>query len=289
MSTPADQMELREADIVKHYEAALGLLDGFDHTPRVAKPGAAPAEKSSGIGTRRRFRSTTPGMVTRSTARPEGVRLIERIEGVGEDALPTALQAGVLQGLRQALAIAFAVSEQFAERTGLDALKRDNLAGGLAAGKKTEFSELLAAEALIALHVFGNAAAFLLAAHASEVAVEIGEVEELLTDNAPLALQGALWELDQDLEKHASDEARTVATVLAFAEQLMEKVALRASTAPRLEAFTASNWKVEADEFSVSGFTPRAARQVGLARDELQDAERSRRQPHRQVSGDEAV
>ena len=256
MSTPADQMELREADIVKHYEAALGLLDGFDHTPRVAKPGAAPAEKSSGIGTRRRFRSTTPGMVTRSTARPEGVRLIERIEGVGEDALPTALQAGVLQGLRQALAIAFAVSEQFAERTGLDALKRDNLAGGLAAGKKTEFSELLAAEALIALHVFGNAAAFLLAAHASEVAVEIGEVEELLTDNAPLALQGALWELDQDLEKHASDEARTVATVLAFAEQLMEKVALRASTAPRLEAFTASNWKVEADEFSVSGFTP---------------------------------
>lgn len=256
MSTPADQMELREADIVKHYEAALGLLDGFDHTPRVAKPGAAPAEKSSGIGTRRRFRSTTPGMVTRSTARPEGVRLIERIEGVGEDALPTALQAGVLQGLRRALAIAFAVSEQFAERTGLDALKRDNLAGGLAAGKKTEFSELLAAEALIALHVFGNAAAFLLAAHASEVAVEIGEVEELLTDNAPLALQGALWELDQDLEKHASDEARTVATVLAFAEQLMEKVALRASTAPRLEAFTASNWKVEADEFSVSGFTP---------------------------------
>ena len=119
MSTPADQMELREADIVKHYEAALGLLDGFDHTPRVAKPGAAPAEKSSGIGTRRRFRSTTPGMVTRSTARPEGVRLIERIEGVGEDALPTALQAGVLQGLRRALAIAFAVSEQFAERTGL--------------------------------------------------------------------------------------------------------------------------------------------------------------------------
>ncbi|NKB28526.1 MAG: AAA family ATPase [Rhodobacteraceae bacterium] len=256
MSTPADQMELREADIVKHYEAALGLLDGFDHTPRVAKPGAAPAEKSSGIGTRRRFRSTTPGMVTRSTARPEGVRLIERVEGVGEDDLPTALQAGVLQGLRRALAIALAVAEQFGERTGLDALKRDNLAGGLAAGKKTEFSELLAAEALISLYVFGNAAAFLLAAHASEVSVEIGEVEELLTDNAPLALQGALWELDQDLEAHASDEPRTVATVLAFAEQLMEKVALRASTAPRLEAFTASNWKVEADEFAVSGFTP---------------------------------
>ena len=47
--------------------------------------------------------------------------------------------------------------------------------------------------------------------------MEIGEVEELLTDNAPLGLQGALWELDQDLEAHASDEARTVATVLAFA------------------------------------------------------------------------
>ncbi|MEP5154098.1 MAG: AAA family ATPase, partial [Planktotalea sp.] len=72
MSVTADQMELREADIQKHYPAALALLQGFDHTPRIAKAReSAVAEKSAGIGTRRRFRSTTPGLVTRSTARSE--------------------------------------------------------------------------------------------------------------------------------------------------------------------------------------------------------------------------
>jgi len=43
-------------------------LDGFDHTPRLAKKQdvakAATTERSPGIGTRRRFRSTTPGLVT---------------------------------------------------------------------------------------------------------------------------------------------------------------------------------------------------------------------------------
>ena len=45
MSVTADQMELREADIEKHYAAALALLQGFDHTPRVAKGREASVEK----------------------------------------------------------------------------------------------------------------------------------------------------------------------------------------------------------------------------------------------------
>ena len=70
MSLNADHTELREDDIVKHYPAATALLEAFDHTPRIGKAGTAPVvEKSSGVGTRRRFRTTTPGLVTRSTAR----------------------------------------------------------------------------------------------------------------------------------------------------------------------------------------------------------------------------
>ena len=96
MSLTSDQMELREADIVKHYPAAVGMLDGFDHTPRIATA-TTPArgvERSPGIGARPRFRSTTPGLVTRRTTRPEGVHLIERIEASdGEDPLVSAPQA----------------------------------------------------------------------------------------------------------------------------------------------------------------------------------------------------
>ncbi|MGB7317624.1 MAG: ATP-binding protein [Planktotalea sp.] len=258
MSVTADQMELREADIQKHYAAALALLQGFDHAPRVAKAReSAAVEKSSGIGTRRRFRSTTPGLVTRSTVRAEGVQLIARIEG-DEGALVSPLQATVMNSLRRALAVAMAVAENYAEQVGLSDLKRANLEGGVAAGKKAEFSEMLTAEALISLYVFASATSFLLSSHASEVSVTLGEVEEVLTDNAPLALHGALWELDQDIADHAEDDAKLVATVMAHAEALMEKVAARAGSAGRLEAFTSANWKVEADDFAVHGFTPAA-------------------------------
>ncbi|MBU2943332.1 ATP-binding protein [Shimia thalassica] len=258
MSLTADQMELREEDIRKHYAAAVGLLDGFDHTPRIAKgrETAAP-ERSSGLGTRRRFRSTTPGLVTRSTARPEGVHLIERIEGAdGDDPLVSPLQANVMHTLRRAVAIALAVCENFSEASGLSDLKRANLAGSLGTDKKEEFSELLTAEALVVLHVFANATAFLLAPHQGETAVEVGEVQEVLTDNAQLALHGALWELDQDLAALATDETRLVAAVCAYVEQLMEKVTLRAQTATRLAAFANSSWRVEADDLTLQGFTP---------------------------------
>jgi hypothetical protein len=182
--------------------------------------------------------------------------LIERVESVGEDTLPSAVQATVLQGLRRALAIGLAVGEAFSEATGLAELKKENLVGRVSEPKRAEFGELLAAEALAVLHSFGNATAYVLASQASEVSVEIGAVEEVLTDNAQLALHGAIWELDQELAVFANDDARLVATVLAYAEQLMEKVALRAANAPRLAAFNAASYRIEADGLTINGFTP---------------------------------
>lgn len=262
-----DTMELREETIRARYDAALALLTGFDHAPRLAKPLAetAATERSPGIGTRPRFRSTVPGMAARSTARPGGVRLLDRVEGSG-DGLISPLQAAALTALRRGLAIALALGETFAAQSALAELKKANLEGRLPEARRAEFSELLAAEALAVLYTFANATAFLLAPQLGSQTVEIGEVEEVLTDNAPLALQGALWELDQDIAAIGTDEPRMVATIAAFAEALMKKVALRAATAPRLEAFTGNSWKVEADGLAIGGFRPaRAAKGGALA------------------------
>ena len=264
MTLTSDLMELREEEIAKHYHAALGLLDGFDHAPRVAKATeTAVAERSPGVGTRRRFRSTTPGLITRREERPEGVHLIDRVGTCdGEDPLMSTRQAAVLQALRRALAIGLALGEGFAEQTGLADLKRKNLEGGLGPDRKTEFSELLAAEALIVMHSSANALVSLLADHAGEVSVEVGEIEEFLTDNAPLALHGALWELDQDLGTHATgDEEKLVPTVTAFAEALMEKAARRAEGLARVASFANASYRVEADDLTIRGFTP--ARKAG--------------------------
>jgi energy-coupling factor transporter ATP-binding protein EcfA2 len=258
MSQTSDQMELREEEIRSHYAAALTLLDGFNHSPRIASGGGAPvAQRSPGISAGRRFRTTTPGLSTRRVAHAEGIQLTGRIEAVeGGDGLTTPLQAHVLQGLRRAIAIALAVADQFAERTPLKDMKRANLEGALPAGSKAQFSELLTAEALVTLFVFGSATAFLLSDHVSQQTVEIGEVEEVLVDNGQLALHGALWELDRDIAALGADEPKMVAVVLAFAEALMAKVSARASTAPALAPFVQAAWRVEADDFAVRGFSP---------------------------------
>ncbi len=129
--------------------------------------------------------------------------------------------------LRRALAIALAMAESYAEQTGLVELKRQNLEGPLPKDAGGVYRICWRPRRWWRF-IFANATAFLLATHASEVSVEIGAVEEVLTDNARLALHGALWELDQELGLFAKDEPTLVATVLAYAEQLMEKVALRA-------------------------------------------------------------
>jgi energy-coupling factor transporter ATP-binding protein EcfA2 len=262
-------MELKEELIREKYAAAEQFLNGFDHTPRLAKKQTAKSsgakERSPGIGTRRRFRSTTPGLVTQSTARPEGVHLITRIEEADDgDNLVSPRQAHILQALRRALATGLLVSDQYAEQTGLSALMKDNLEGKLSSGKQADFSEGLAASAVISLHVFANMASFLLAsAHAdgSDLTVEIGDVEEVLTDNAQLALTGALWELDQDIALFADSEDKLLPVVTAFLEKLMDKVALRAANLPHLKPFTSVSYRVEEDNFDINGFTPFARAQ----------------------------
>ncbi len=259
MSQTSDAMELREEDIESHVTMAQAMLEGFDHAPRIAATKVAEdaVEKSSGIATRRRFRTTTPGLVTQRRTPKGAVQLMARVAGADEDdPLMSPLQATVLHALRRAMAIALAVAENAAEQSGLGDLKRANLEGSLPPARKSEFEELLAAEALITLYVFGNATAYLMSSHLTETTVEVGDVDEVLTDNGQTALHGALWELDQDIATHARDDAHLVATVAAFAESLMEKVSLRAQTAPRLDAFKAASWRVEADDFTVSGFSP---------------------------------
>ena len=258
MSQTSDQMELRESDIRAHYAMALDLLSGFDHAPRIATAQAAPVpERSAGVGTRRAFRSTTPGLAARRTTRSGSTQLLARIEGVGdEEGLATPLAAHLSQGLRRAIAVALAAAGQFAARTPLADLKAANRDGTLDPAQRTDFAEWLSAEALVALYVFGSATAFLLADHGDDATVEIGEVEEVLTDNHQIALHGALWELDQDIAALGATDVQAAAVIKAFAEALMARVAARAATAPRLEAFTSAAWRVAADDFVIDGFSP---------------------------------
>ncbi len=255
---PRNEMELPEAEIRAQYPAALHLLQGFDHAPRLAQghvPAAAP-ERSPGIPRASRFRSTTPGLAGRRVQRADGVQLIDRIEAVGGDDLPQPESAVLLRALRRALAIALALGEELSARSGAAELKRANLEGRLPPERRGEFAGLLAVESLAVLSVFANATQFLLAEHAGTESPEIGGVDEVLTDNAHTALQGALWELDQDIAAHAQDEKGAVAVTLAFAEALSAAVAARAEATPGIGVFTGASWRVKADDLPIAGFAP---------------------------------
>ena len=106
MSAPRNEMELKEEAVRAHYAAAAEMLMGIDHAPRLAtaKLTVMAAEKSPEVaGMQRRFRSTTPGLVTRSMARSEGVRLIDRIAlADDDDPLTSPLQAATAHALRRA-------------------------------------------------------------------------------------------------------------------------------------------------------------------------------------------
>ncbi len=260
MSQPSDQMELREDDIRKHYIPVAEMLMHLDHSPRLAKARLsleAPEKSPDVAATRRRFRSTTPGLLSRTSTPSGGVRLLDRLaETDDDDPLTSPAQASVAHALRRAMSIALTVADAYSDQTPLTELKRINLEGRLPAERSVEFTEYLAAESLIALYTFANATSFLLASHGTEASVDVGAVDEVLTDNAPLALHGAIWELDQKLGQFAKDEPTMIATMLAYCEQLMERVAQRASTAAHMASFNAASWRVEADDFTIQGFTP---------------------------------
>lgn len=255
-----DAMELSEAQVRAHYPQALSMLRGFDHAPRIAVAGApTPApERSPGVPSAARFRSTVPGLAGRSSVRPDGVRLEDRVSGVGGDDLPSAAAATVLRDLRRALAIGLALGDEVAQRSGAAELKRLNLEGRLPPERKHEFTEMLAAESLAVLATFANAMAFLLADQSGPEAVDIGPVDEVLTDNPHTALQGALWQLDQKLGAHAQDDKTLVAVTLAFAEALSAAARARGEAAPRIGSFTGAAWRIEADDMPINGFIPAA-------------------------------
>lgn len=253
-----NEMELPEAEIQGHYPQALSLLNGFEHAPRLGKAApVAEAERSPGIRSTSRFRSTTPGLAGRQTsARAVGTTLLQRIEDCGGDDLPTAAAATVSRALRRAIAIALAVADEVAARSGAAELKRTNLESRLPPDRHREFAELLAVEALGALSVLANASAFLLAEHAGSQTIDGITADEVLTDNPLAALQGALWELDQNIARFARDDETLIATVIGWAEALSAAVAARGETAPRVGAFTGATWRVAADDFPIAGFAP---------------------------------
>ena len=86
----------------------------------------------------------------------------------------------------------------------------------------------------------------------------MGEIEEVLTDNGQLGpARCAVGAGPECWPKHAPDDAHLIAATGAYAEQLMDKAALRAQIrAVGWRPFQNAAWHIEADDLTIRGFEP---------------------------------
>ena len=112
---------LDEKDIAKHLSTAQSLVTRF-----VLMETAGNKSKTELAGTRRRFVSTVSTAGARSSREVEFVKTLSVISP--EDSLLSPVQHGILFKTRRALAVALALGDDYAVRTGLDALRKKNAA-----------------------------------------------------------------------------------------------------------------------------------------------------------------
>ncbi|MDH3233311.1 MAG: ATP-binding protein [Alphaproteobacteria bacterium] len=276
MSDAKTAMELKEEDIRKHYSAAHTALSEIDHAPRYAEAVApkAAAAPSSTTYVRRRLRSTVPGISPAlSERRPaEHGSLIETVAAIeDDDPLPSEVQNHVLRVLRRGIAIGHAIVDLYGDITALNKLKEANLVGDLNAAKAAEFTDLLASSAAVGLFATASYVTFMLADYMVEAeneAVTADDPEEIVLENPLIAIKGALWELDQQIESKADGDAALVKLVRDYFAKLAGELTLRKDGLKYLEAFLARSYRVEADDFTIDGFAqPRLARSTAVVMD----------------------
>jgi len=249
-------MEIKEADILKHYTSVFGLVTDFSYTPKAKKDSGTEEVVSDTTYVRRTKRSHVSGI--KSTGSKSSVALMDTIEGVdGDDPLITEIQSHMIRVIRRAMAIASEVVDVFGNSTNLNRLKEANGNGRVSEIERIEFQELLNTASLIGLFVTTSYVTFILSDYMTDsdtMQISIDPTEEIVIDNPVIALKGALWELDDNIKKYAKDDITLVRVVKDYFAQLMAELQIRKSGIRHAEVFIDNNYRVEEDKFDIIGF-----------------------------------
>ncbi|MEO0328444.1 MAG: AAA family ATPase [Pseudomonadota bacterium] len=233
-----------EKDIAKHLATAQSLVTKF-----VLLESRGNKSKTEIAGTRRRFVSTVSTAGAKSTREVHFSATLSAISP--DDGMLSPIQHGILFKTRRALAIAVAVSEEYAKQTGLDALRAKNAASALDGDEADHFRKLLEASSYVA--------AFSASAYLHQFVEAAGEpandVEEPAFDfDTP---QDALKSLVAALDgagSEAKDDAVLQARIRACADLSLEELLQRKARFPALGPFETVHLRLEADGFELNGF-----------------------------------
>ena len=215
-------------------------------------------------------RPTVPGMssvaASGTSRRVEFMKTI--LAATPDDPIATSAQNTLIRTLRRSIAVAAAAVELFGDQSPLNKLKDANKRGALSDLQRVEFGELLNAASLIAVFVMASHAQWSLTdlmPDADPVKISTSDPQEIVLDNPILAIQGALWELDETLKAHAKDDMTLVRSVKEHLSKLLGEIQIHRSGVKHLEAFLANSYRVVADDFTLTGFdVPRKGKSSSL-------------------------
>lgn len=250
-------MEIKEADILKHYPSVFELVKGFSYVPKTKKDSGMKESVSDTTYVRRTKRSSVAGVS--SSAPTSGVALLKTIENVDhdDDPLITEAQSHIVRVVRRGMAIASEIVDIFGNTTNLNRLKDANATGRVSEQERIEFQELLNAGALIGLFVTTSYVSFMLSDYMTDsdmMQINIDPTEEITIDNPVTALKGMLWELEVNIKKYAKDDVTLVKVVKDYFAQMLAELQIRKSGVRHLDTFINHNYRVEEDKFDIIGF-----------------------------------
>ncbi len=235
---------LSEKDIAKHITTAQSLV-----TRLVLLEASTGKSKTELAGTKRRFVSTVSTSGTRSSREVEFTKSLSSIKA--DDSMLSPVQHGILFKTRRAIAIALAVSDEFAKQTGLDTLRDKNASSSLSGDEADRYRGLLEASAYVA--------AFTASAYLHQMVEAAGEpandiAEPVFNFDTPQdALKTLVGGLDGEAQQ-SSDDTVLQSRIRAFADDAMEELLARKSRFTGLGSFEETHLRLESDGFELNGF-----------------------------------
>ena len=233
-----------EKDIAKHIATAQSLV-----TKLVLIESSDGKSKTQLAGTRRRFVSTVSTAGAKSSREVEFAKTLSAVHA--DDSFLSPIQHNILFKTRRALAVALAVSDEFAKQTGLDNLRKKNASSTLEGEAATQYRSLLEASAYVSAF---SAAAFLhqFVEAAGEPANDVAE-PSFNFDTPQDALKTFVGALDAAADG-AADDTVLQARIRACADLALEELLQRKGRFASLGAFEDTHLRLEADGFELNGF-----------------------------------
>ncbi|MDJ0613142.1 MAG: AAA family ATPase [Rhizobiaceae bacterium] len=233
-----------EKQIAQHLTTAQSLV-----TKLILMEARDDKSKTEIAGTRRRFVSTVSTSGMKSSREVEFAKTLSSISA--DDSMLSPVQHNILFKTRRALAVALAIADEFAQQTGLDALRSKNASSSLEGDEATKFRSLLEASSYVA--------AFSAAAYLHQFVEATGEpandVEEpsFNFDTPQDALKGLVGALDAAAQG-ASDDNVLQLRIRALADVALEELLQRKGRFAGLGPFENTHLQLESDGFELNGF-----------------------------------